>query len=360
MISTAVRVPAVTRSMVLRRFGDPETALELTERHPVPAPGRGEVLIAVRAVSVGRTLDLATRAGLPPFAPQVRLPHVLGADHVGEVVAHGDGVGGPALGTRVAVFPVVCCGRCDACAAGRTELCGGMELIGVHRPGAYAGYCRVPAANVRPVPEDMSDGAACALALNGPVAHRQLEVAGVEQGDWVLVNGAAGGLGTALCAVALHRGLRVLACARQPWQREALRTLGVQAALDPGADDFAAAVGSLTDGRGVAAVVDNLATQELAAALPAVLAPGGALVCSGALGAGTARLDLRALYLRSQRVLGVRTARLTDVDATWAAAAGGLRPVVDERRAFGVEDAAEAHRYLDEGRNFGRVVLAWS
>lgn len=352
------RLPHHMRAVTLRRFGDPETALELTDTHPVPSPGPDEVLVAVRAVSVGRTLDLATRAGRPPFAPQIRLPHLLGAEHAGEVVARGAAVDGLPLGTRVAVFPVLTCQRCGACGEGRTEVCAGMELLGVHRPGAYAAYCRVPAANAQPVPAEMSDADACALALNGPVAHRQLSVAELEPGAWVLVNGAAGGLGTAVCALALHRGLRVVAGARRPWQREALRELGVTATVDPSDADFVPAVRSLTDGRGVAAVIDNLAAPELAAALPEVLAPGGALVSSGALGAGTVQVDLRALYLRSQRLIGVRTGRLTDADAVWKAARrDGLRPVTDRTVDFELASVADAHRYLEQGRNFGRVLL---
>jgi NADPH:quinone reductase-like Zn-dependent oxidoreductase len=167
------------RAVVFEEFGGPEVLK--VQDVPRPGPGWGEVVVRVHAVGVERTLDLLTRAGLLPFAQHMPLPHILGAGHVGTVSVLGEQArnAGVGVGDRVAVFPVITCGRCGLCVTCQSEACPNLQVIGVHRPGAYADYTAVPVANVHRVPDDVSDLEACALALDGPLAARQLDLAGV-------------------------------------------------------------------------------------------------------------------------------------------------------------------------------------
>src|ERR1700728_1595225 len=225
----------VMSAVAFDQFGGPEV-LGLREV-PMPSPAPGEVRIRVLAVSVGRTIDLETRAGKSAFASAIRLPHIPGAEHAGVVDLVGAEVTSFLPGQLVAVFPVITCQDCPACATGRTEACARMEIIGIHRAGAYALYSCVPAANVFPVTGALDAASAAALALNGAVALRQLAVAEAGHGTTVLVHGAGGALGLAVVRAALLRGARVIASARQPWKRERLRTLGADLAVDPDAAD---------------------------------------------------------------------------------------------------------------------------
>ena len=195
--------PATMHAVVFTRFGGPEV-LEVTEV-PVPAVGAGEVLVRVAAVSVGRLLDLTARAGTHPYARFV-LPHVLGAEHAGTVAAVGDGVREVKAGDQVAVFPVLTCGSCRACREGATEACPRLQIMGVHRPGAYAEYTVVPAANVHVLPAGLDPWTAAGLALAGPVAYNQLSQAGLRPEDWVLVQGGSSALGSLTAALAALPG----------------------------------------------------------------------------------------------------------------------------------------------------------
>ena len=342
-------LPAEMRTVAVTRLGGPEV-LEVRTL-PTPVAGPGEVLVRVAAVSVGRLLDLSVRTGTHPTA-RPALPHVLGAEHAGTVVAVGPGVENVAGGERVAVFPALSCGHCADCRDGVGEACPSMQIIGVHRPGAYAEYTVVPASAVHVVPDDLDPVTAAALALSGPVAMNQLSQAGLRPGDWVLVQGAASALGTLTAALARRLGARVIGASRSARKRE---MLAVDAALDPTSGAFVDDVLALTDGRGVEVAIDNLGEPQVWARTTAVLANRGTVVSSGAFLGGVVELDLRRLYLRNQRVLGVRTGNARSADALWAEVGRGFRPVVD--RTFPAARAADAHRYLEADDNLGRVVL---
>jgi NADPH:quinone reductase-like Zn-dependent oxidoreductase len=340
-------------AVVFARFGPPDVLEPV--RVPVPRPGPGEVLVRVAAVSVGRLLDVTARSGSHPFAT-FTLPHILGAEHAGVVAATGPGAEGFAVGERVAAFPVITCGTCESCLRGYDELCPSLQIIGTHRPGAYAQYAVVPARNLHRVPDGISPAEAAALALAGPVAVSQLGRAGFRPGQWVLVQGASSGLGSVTAALAHHLGARVIATSRVPVKRERLATLGIGAVLDATADGFAGQVREITGGRGADIVIDNLGEPRVWSATMDALAPGGTVVSSGAFLGHQVTVNLQALYTRGQRIIGVRTASLASIPPLWAEAARGFRPVID--RTFPLEDAALAHKYLENDSNAGRVILA--
>ena len=341
------------KAVVLRTFGPPEVLGYEDWPDPGP-PGPDEIVVRVGAVGVGRLLDLGTRAGTNRYF-RGRLPHVLGSEHAGTVVEVGRDVHHLTVGDRVAVFASTTCGRCAFCTRGRDDACLEAELIGVHRPGADAEFTRVPASAATPIPDDLPLVIAAALALTGPVAWTQLNLAGLGAGDWVLVNGAASGLGSMTAVVARHLGARVIGTSRKAWKRAALLDLGLDAALDATAPDFEDRVRELTEGRGVEIVIENIGAAAAWPHLMAVLARGGTVVSSGAFVGDRLPLDLRSLYQQSQRVIGVRTATRQQVTSFWREVAPHVRPVLD--RTFPLAEAAAAHRYLESGDNLGRVLL---
>ncbi len=350
-------VPDVMRATVFEAFGPPEVLVR--REVATPSVGPDEALVRVAVTSVGRHLDLNARAGTHPY-DGFRLPHILGAEHAGTVVQVGSEVTSARAGDRVAVFPVITCGRCQPCLTGRPEGCEPQQIIGIHRAGGYAEYSAVPALNLRVLAPglDIDPAAAAALALAGPVAMNQLTQAGMAAGDWVLVQGAASALGSLTAALAVHLGARVIGTSRSAAKRRALDAIGVEATLDPTAADVTDRVLSLTGGHGVSLAVDDLGEPEIFAATMASLATLGTVVSSGAFlsgRSGEVGLDLRRLYLRSQRVIGVRTGTQASSDALWREVGNGLRPVID--RAFPLADARNAHSYLEEDSNVGRVVL---
>jgi NADPH:quinone reductase-like Zn-dependent oxidoreductase len=340
------------KAAVIREFGPPEVLR--IEDVPEPRPGPQEVLVRVRAVRVGGLLDVGTRAGRNPFA-RVTFPHVLGSDFAGDVVEVGSDDVQLAPGDRVAGVPFISCGRCRACTMGRDDACANAHLVGVHRQGSYAELVSVPARVLRRIPDGLDYQQAAAMAVSGPVALTQLQIAGLEPGDWVLVTAAASGLGLVTALVAKRLGARVIATSRKAWKREMLQGLGFAAVLDTESPDFVERVGELTGGEGASIAIDNTSSAAMFAKLCAVLSRLGVIVTSGALAAEPVALDMRALYTKSQSVIGVRTHTQAGLDSFWRLARDGVEARVD--RTFPLERVVEAHHFVQAERNFGRVLL---
>lgn len=347
-------IPDLMRAMVIRRHGDPDVLEPATM--PTPRPGFGEALIRVRAVSVNVFLDVANRAGRVPFA-RYDFPHILGSEHAGEIVAYGPDT--PAVlpvGSRVVVHNAISCGQCKPCSNGRAESCVNLELVGVMRPGAYAEFTVVPAANLRLVPEGTSLVEAAAMSVNGPLATVQLTDAGVRAGDTVLVQGAASSTGTMSAVVARALGCQVFGTTRSPAKMVELEELGLfDAVLDSRAPGVVDDIRERTDG-GADIVVDNVGSPDLWPLTMAALAPLGRVVSSGAMFGGKVELNLASLYLSSQRIIGVRSANEPARDLFWhLVEEHHLHPVIDS--VFSLDGVAAAHRRLEAMSNVGRVVI---
>jgi NADPH:quinone reductase len=341
------------KAVVLREFGRPDV-LHI-EEVPDPSPGPGEVVVEVHAVTVNQSLDLMVRAD--GTIRGTVLPHVLGVDPAGVVVAVAADVDTAAVGDRVAVIPHVRCGRCGFCTSGREEQCPNSRHIGVHRWGGYAEYVPVPATNLIRVPDGVGFVDAAVILRHAPTAFNLLRnLAEVHPGESVLVMGATGGLGAAGVQVAKLLGATVIAGAGGDARVEVALANGADHGVNYRAEDLTEEVLRITGGRGVDVVFENISDPVTWPKAFASLTHGGRLVTAGAHGGGRVELDVRRLYGRRLRIIGGAGASRRDVAAALEAAAEGrLHAVVD--RILPLEAAAEAHRLAEKGGLLGKLVL---
>ncbi|GAA2721490.1 NAD(P)H-quinone oxidoreductase [Cellulomonas aerilata] len=322
------------RAVTVPTPGGPEALVPTTVPDPVPGPG--QVLVSVAAAGVNRA-DLLQRAGhypSPPGAP--------------------DWPGLEVSGTVAAVSPDV-----DVWDVG-DEVC---ALLG---GGGYAERVVVDAAHVLPVPDGVGLVDAAALPEAVCTAWSNLvDVGRLRAGEQVLVHGGSGGVGSVAIQIGAALGARVLTTAGGPERAERCRTLGAAVAIDHRTEDLAEAVTRATDGRGVDVVLDVLGAGGLAANL-ASLATGGRLVVIGTQRGRRAEIDLGLLMSRRAAVLGTTLrARPGEQKAALVAAVrehvwpmvadGRVQPVVHAR--VPLDDAARAHRMLDAGEVFGKLLL---
>jgi NADPH2:quinone reductase len=332
------------KAVVFRAFGGPEVLR--FEDVPTPAPGDGEVLLEVEAVSVNRTLDLVVRAG--GYARPIKLPHVLGTDPSGTIVGLGAGVKHRRVGDRVTTSP-----RIRAATPTQPPV-----MLGVQVWGGYAEFVCVPATNTHLIPGELDFAHATVVARHAPLAFNQLrEKAQIKPGEWVLVMGAAGGLGSAAVQVARHLGARVIAGAGGDERVGAAMRLGADFGVNYRTSDLTAEVRRLTEGRGVDVLLENVGDPDLFPSAFASLARNGRMVTAGAHAGGRVHIDLHHLYLNYITIFGSPTHTDRDVESSLELAArGGLDVLISE--VLPLAEAARAHELVAARSTLGKVVLA--
>ncbi|MEV7973703.1 NAD(P)H-quinone oxidoreductase [Cellulomonas sp. NPDC089187] len=324
------------RVMQVNEPGGPQ-ALVAGEQ-PDPVPGPGELLIRVAAAGVNRA-DLLQRQGHYPPPPGA--PLWPGLEVSGTVVGRGAGVDGDRWPDGLAV----------------AALLGG---------GGYAELVTVPAAQTLPVPAGIDLIAVAGLPEAACTAWTNLiDSGGMTPGQTVLVQGGSGGVGSVAVQIAAALGVRVLTTAGGPERADRCRQLGADVVIDHRGQDVAAAVHEATDGRGVDVVLDVLGAGGLEVNLDC-LATGGRLVVIGTQRGSRGTLDLARLMAKRAYVTGStlrgrspqEKARVVAgvAEHVWPLlAAGRVRPVI--HALLPLDQAPEAHRLMDSGEVFGKVLL---
>jgi NADPH:quinone reductase-like Zn-dependent oxidoreductase len=326
------------KAMIYREFGLPEVLHY--EEVPDPVPGPGEIALEVRACSVNRVLDVAVRAGKQPQR-NVQLPHIGGVDPVGIVTAVGPGVTDRKIGDTVAVFQHI----------------GGGKMFGIHCWGGNARLTKAPVAATCVVPKGVSFADACVLARHAPVAWNLLVHMGkLKPGEWVLVMGAAGNLGSIGIQLAKNLGARVIACAGSDDRAAIGRELGADHTINYSKHALKDEVMRITDGHGLDMVYDNIANPEPTARAIEALAYDGRLVTAGAHGGPVVPVNFFHVYDHRITLMGSPQSRPEDaMPALEAAAAGKMRVLVE--RVMPLGEAAEAHRLVESSPATGKIIL---
>ena len=344
------------KAMVLPAFGAP---LRL-ENVPVPKIGPTEVLLRVRAAGVGLTVVLMI--GVPGRVTS--FPRIPGHEVAGEVVEIGSEVTHVEVGERVTAHFYLTCGACRFCRSGRETLCTAFRgNVGMACDGAYAEYVALPARNVTPIPADVSDldAAIAADAICTPY-HACREEARVGPGDTVLIVGAGGGVGIHGVQMAKLCGGWVVAADLGDEKLEAAKACGADAIVDVRQGDLAAQVRKVTDGRGVDAAIDFVASRETLEGSLASLARAGRLVIIGsrppAVYGTDARFTVDPSWMLSNmlEIHGSRYVTLTEIQQTLELLRQRrVRAIVS--RTFPLEGAEEAHELLRRNALVGRAAL---
>ncbi|WP_028046051.1 NAD(P)H-quinone oxidoreductase [Cellulomonas sp. URHE0023] len=323
------------RAVVITEAGGPDV-LDVREV-PEPVAGAQDLTVEVAAAGVNRA-DLLQRLGHYPPPPEA--PPWPGLEVSGTVLRVGPGATGSGwrVGDRVAAL-----------------------LPG----GGYAERVVVPAGLALRIPDGVATIDAAALPEAVATVWSNLRAARLSPGETLLVRGGSGGIGSLAVQIAHALGTRVLATAGGPLRTARLGPLGAADSFDhrlPGLSDRVLAA---TDGQGVDVILDVLGAGGLAENV-AMLADDGRLVVIGLQQGRRGELDLSALMAKRAAVLGttLRSRPLEQKVAimdgvrrhVWPFVAdGSVRPVVHARLSF--DDAPEAHRLLESGEAFGKVLL---
>ncbi|MEU6535621.1 NAD(P)H-quinone oxidoreductase [Streptomyces sp. NPDC047000] len=303
---------------------------------PDPVPGEGEVLVDVTAGAVNRA-DILQRQGF--YDPPPGASPYPGLECSGRIAALGPGVSGWAVGDEVCAL-----------------------LAG----GGYAEKVAVPAGQLLPVPQGIALREAAALPeVVCTVWSNVFMVAQLRPGETVLVHGGSSGIGTMAIQLAKAVGARVAVTAGTPEKLRRCAELGADILIDYREQDFVAELLEATGGAGADVILDNMGAKYLGRNVQA-LAVNGRLAIIGMQGGAKGELNIGTLLAKRAaisatslraRPLGEKAAIVAAVrEHVWPLIEGGhVRPVVD--REVPMDDAAGAHRIVEESGHIGKVLL---
>ena len=306
------------------------------QRVPDPIAGPGDVVLDVAATAVNRP-DLLQRQGHYPPPPGAS--DVLGLECSGTVAAVGEGVSEWSVGDQVCAL-----------------------LTG----GGYAERVAVPSGQLFPVPRGIDLITAAALPeVFCTVWSNAFMIAALQRGDVFLVHGGSGGIGTAAIQLGSAVGATVAVTAGSAQKLDRCRQLGATILINYRTDAFDEVVRDATGGHGADVILDVIGAKYLTRNL-ATLATSGRLLVIGLQGGRRAELDLNALLTKRAAIIATTLRwRSAAEKATIVAAvrehvwplleSGDVRPVVD--RELPISNVAEAHRVVEAGEHFGKVVL---
>ena len=339
------------KSIVFSTHGGPDVLKYIDALDPLIRPN--EVLVRVEACALNH-LDLWVRRGIPGVP--IPLPHIPGSDISGEIAQVGAEVSTVRVGQKVALAPLVSCGKCAACVAGLDNHCREATNLGYMIDGGCAEFVRAPEVNCMPYPENLSFEEAASIPLVFQTAwHMLIGRAELQPGEDVLVLGAGSGVGSAAIQIAKFFGARVIATAGTDEKLQKAKQLGADHLINHKTQKIRDEVRRITDKRGVDVVFEHVGIATWDDSL-ASLAPGGRLVTCGATTGYDAKVDLRFLFSRQLSLLGSYMGTKSELQTVMKlVAAGKLKPIVD--RVFPLAEAAAAHAYLESSSQFGKVVL---
>jgi NADPH2:quinone reductase len=317
------------RAVWMRAVGGPEV-LSVGEA-PDPVPGAGQVLVEVEVAGI-TFIETLVRAGVfTPPGPPIELPRIPGNAVGGVVRAVGDGADPALYGQRV--------------------------ITGTGGTGGYAELAVADAAGVIRVPAGLDLATATALLADGRTAVGLIRAGEPGPGEWVLVEAAAGGLGTLLVQLASNAGARVIGAASSDRKLALARELGAAGVVDYTSPDWPSQVQQITGGNGPDLVYDGVG-GEIGQAAASLVRPGGRFVQHG-LASGrptdTGAARSRGVLVTGMDVLRTMASPELVSTALAEAAAGRLRPVIGQ--TFPLAEAAQAHAAIEARTALGKTLL---
>jgi NADPH:quinone reductase-like Zn-dependent oxidoreductase len=340
------------KAVLLYEHG-PADKLQVVTDHPIPNPGPGEVRVKVAAAALNY-LDVWVRNGWPGI--KLNYPHIPGADASGAVDALGAGVSGWRAGDRVAIDPTLEWGG-DLVRELPDKKPARFALMGEHASGTYAEYITVPARNLLALPEHVSHAEAAAASLVFVTAWHSLITRGkVRAGESVLVVGAGGGVNSASIQIARLAGCTVYVVGSSDEKLAQAKELGADAVVRRDVEGgWSRAIYQLTARRGVDVVVDNVGAATFMESMRAA-ARGGRILTVGNTSGPVFEIDNRFMFSKHLSIIGSTMGPHEDyVTVMQLLFKGRLKAVIGAR--YPLEQVQDAHRALESGEHFGKIVL---
>ena len=339
------------KSVRFHQFGGPEVLSCEEAARPILSPG--EALVKVKACALNH-LDIWVQQGIPAYP--VALPHIPGSDVAGIVEAVSSGCEGIHEGMPVLIAPGISCFRCPACRLGHDNLCESYHIFGTQTDGGYAEYTKVDAAHLIPIPPGVSFTSAAAFPITFLTAwHMLITRAKLTPGQDLLVLAGGSGVGSAAIQIGKLAGARVITTTRTPRKMALAKEIGADFVIDHEKNDFSKEVLDITGGKGADRIVEHVGSSTFNQSLHALAKKGTLVTCGVTTGASVA-IDVRALFMNEQTIMGSKMGTRSELDLLIRLLQQGkIKPVIDS--VYPLEQAREAQEVMRRRDHFGKLIL---
>lgn len=321
------------------------------ESVPSPKPKENEVIIQIKAAAMNH-LDLWVRRGVPG----VPLPMILGSDGAGVITEIGDAVTKFNVNDEVCVQPLTYCDKCHYCRNGKQNYCNQIGILGETQDGTFCEYLVISERNVYLKPSHLSFEETAAFPLTAQTAYTMLvRRAKIELGETVFVWGAGSGVGTMAIQIAKAKGCNVIATGGSEQKRDHAKNIGADFVLDHYNENIVNQVNEYTDGFGVDVIIEHVGESTWKKSMK-ILGKGGRLVTCGATTGPKVNIDLRHLFSKQQNIMGSTMGDSAAFSECLSLILDRkIKPVIDRSFSFG--EIRDAHAYLENSSQIGKVIL---
>ena len=327
------------------------TEVLVWEEVSVPVIKPDQALVQIKAAALNH-LDIWVRRGIPGIS----LPMILGSDAAGIIKEVGREESNFIVGDEVIINPLLFCGKCEACIDGRENECPFIGIFGESTDGTNCEFIAVNERNLRKKPDNIDFKSAASFPLAGQTAYQMLvNRAKVKEGDTVLVWGSSSGVGSFGLQIAKAIGCKVIATGGTTAKCNQAIDLGADISLNHYKDDILGVVKDFTNGSGVDVVFEHSGASTWDVSMK-ILGKYGRVVTCGATTGSKVSIDLRYIFFKQQSIIGSTMGNVQALDAVIELVKTyKIKPIVD--KIFSMEKISDAHKYLENSNQFGKVVL---
>lgn len=340
------------KAIIIKDFGDTDV-LEVVNDFPEPEVGPNDVLVEIKARSLNR-IEIVVRNGYPGIP--VQLPHIPGPDGAGIIKKTGTDVKDIKEGDRVVVYPVVIENEDEFTERGDAFLSPLWKYVGLQKQGTYAELVAIPETSVVKIPDNIDFAEASTLPTAGLTAYHGVKNVGkLKEGEYFLIWGATGGVGTFAIQIAKLLGGNVIAVTSKPDKVSKLKELGADHVIDSSSEDVMEKVKEITDGKGLDMVLDYVGPATFDTSFN-MLKKGGRILLCGQLTGRETMFSIHMTYFKHISILGFYLGSREEMkEFIQLVSDGKVKPVIFDKMPM--EKIKEAHNILENSDHFGKIVI---
>ncbi len=323
------------------------------ENIPEPICDKNSVKVKIHATSINH-LDIWIRNGIPGV--KIKLPMILGSDGAGEVVEVGSNVSGWNVGTGVVIQPGTFCGKCNYCLGGKENYCLQYGIIGESENGTNCEYFNANPNNIYPKSNHLSWEESASMQLVCMTAYQMIvKRAKLTSTETILIYGATSGIGSAAIQIAKNIGAKVIATVGSEGKKHHAKELGADYTVIHTDDNWVEEVKSLTFENKIQVIFEHVGQDTWENSMK-LLDKGGRIVTCGATTGSKVQFDLKHLFIKQQNIMGSTMSDISSfIEVQKLINNKKIKPFLD--KIFPIENIIEAHKYIEQRNQKGKVVL---